>query len=69
MSAFCALCTSDVGPFIKRPFGKGDAFVDVCAGCDTDHPNTGRYSFGGGRTTGFAAYAAGRTGRSGRAGT
>jgi hypothetical protein len=30
----CAICTSDRGPFAKEPLGRGDAFVNVCAGCN-----------------------------------
>jgi hypothetical protein len=35
---FCAICTSDVGPFVTRPIGKDDALVRVCAACDDDPP-------------------------------
>lgn len=31
---FCAICTSDRGPFVRRPLGRGDALVNVCADCD-----------------------------------
>lgn len=46
--AFCALCTSDTGPFVQRPFGKADALVTVCKSCDEEHPRQGNYSFGDG---------------------
>lgn len=32
--SFCAICTSERGPFAKRPLGRGDADVLVCAKCD-----------------------------------
>lgn len=35
---FCAVCTGQRGPFARRPLGKGDAMVDVCASCDGDAP-------------------------------
>lgn len=34
MSRFCAICTSDRGPFVRRPLGKGNAAVAVCLECD-----------------------------------
>lgn len=35
MSAFCAICTGDRGPFVQRPLGRESALVTVCAECDT----------------------------------
>lgn len=35
MSAFCAICTGDRGPFVQRPLGRQSALVTVCAECDT----------------------------------
>jgi hypothetical protein len=36
---FCALCTSERGPFVDRPLGRDDAPVKVCARCDDEsHP-------------------------------
>lgn len=32
--AFCAICASERGPFAKRPLGRNDALVNVCADCD-----------------------------------
>lgn len=50
MSAFCAVCAADiVGDPLRRPLGKGDAMVNVCASCDEEHPRGGRYSFDGHR--------------------
>lgn len=34
--SFCALCTSEDGPFVTRPLGRNNALVRVCAGCDDD---------------------------------
>jgi hypothetical protein len=34
----CALCASDKGPFVQRPFGRDDALVTVCNACDTEPP-------------------------------
>lgn len=45
---FCALCTSERGPFRKRALGRNDAIVDVCQECDETHPRSGRYSFADG---------------------
>jgi hypothetical protein len=49
-AAFCALCTSERGPFVQRPLGRGNALVAVCGECDHTHPRSGRYSFEGGET-------------------
>jgi hypothetical protein len=38
MSKWCAICTSERGPFVQRPLGKGNALVTVCAACDEDSP-------------------------------
>ena len=35
---FCAICTSERGPFFQRPLGKDDALVSVCRDCDEDAP-------------------------------
>ena len=32
---WCAICTSDVGPFTREPLGRDNALVDVCADCTT----------------------------------
>lgn len=37
-SPFCAVCTSERGPFVKRPLGRGNALVTVCAACDAEPP-------------------------------
>ncbi len=42
---FCALCTSERGPFARRPFGISRALVNVCHRCDEEHPREGGYSF------------------------
>ena len=34
--SFCAICTSERGPFVSRPLGKNDALVAVCAECDEE---------------------------------
>ena len=44
---FCAVCTSEQGPFVERPLGKGNAPVLVCKACDEEHPRQGRYAFEG----------------------
>jgi hypothetical protein len=48
---FCAICTEDLAPDAARPrpLGRGGAIVSICASCDEEHPNSGRYSFDGGR--------------------
>lgn len=33
---FCAICTSERGPFEMRPLGRGGHPVSVCADCDTE---------------------------------
>lgn len=38
MSAFCAVCTSERGPFVRRPLGRDNALVSVCAKCDDEAP-------------------------------
>jgi len=42
MSAFCAICTDDRGPFVQRPLGRGDAMVSVCSACDDEPAKTKR---------------------------
>lgn len=42
---FCAVCTSERGPFVVAPMGRGDAPVLVCRECNEEHPRTGRYAF------------------------
>lgn len=49
MTPFCAICTSEVGPFVERGLGKNGAMVKVCEACRAEHPRQGRYAFGGGR--------------------
>lgn len=44
-SSFCAICTSERGPFVQRPLGKRCALVTVCEECDATHPRSGRYTF------------------------
>jgi hypothetical protein len=44
-ATFCALCTSERGPFVLRPLGKAGANVAVCPSCDSVHPRSGRISF------------------------
>lgn len=39
---FCAVCTSDRGPFVARPLGRNDALVSVCVSCDSDTPRARR---------------------------
>lgn len=34
--SFCAICTSEIGPFEYRPLGKGNAEVLVCRDCDDE---------------------------------
>lgn len=46
LGRFCALCTSDVGPFTTMNIGANDALVVVCERCVNEHPREGRYSFG-----------------------
>ncbi len=65
--AFCALCTSDIGPFLRLPLGRGGALVDVCGPCETEHPREGRYSFGGGDVAQVPRFGAGA--RAGTRGT
>lgn len=36
MKPFCAICTSERGPFSRHPLGKGDALVNVCERCDSE---------------------------------
>ena len=36
--SFCAICTSERGPFVRRPLGKRNAEVSVCTDCDTEPP-------------------------------
>ena len=36
MSAFCAICTDDRGPFVQRPLGRDGALVTVCHDCDEE---------------------------------
>ncbi len=51
---FCAICVDDLGPFVVRPLGKGNADVSVCAGCDSDHPRSGKVgTFGESTRTAF----------------
>jgi hypothetical protein len=38
VSAFCAICTGEAGPFARRPLGRGGAMVSVCRECDEDAP-------------------------------
>jgi hypothetical protein len=40
VSGFCAICTSERGPFVRRPLGRGDALVSVCADCDDEPART-----------------------------
>lgn len=47
MTRMCAVCLSQTPPFRKRPLGRNDALVDVCATCDDEHPRSGRYAFAG----------------------
>ena len=42
--SFCAVCTSDRGPFTEQPLGKNDALVLVCNRCSTVEPNQGKRS-------------------------
>lgn len=35
---FCAVCTSERGPFVQRPLGRGNALVTVCVECDVGAP-------------------------------
>ncbi len=48
---FCAICTDDIADGVQRPLGRGGALVTICKPCDEDGPESGRYSFGGGRET------------------
>lgn len=34
--SWCAICTSERGPFERRPLGKGNALVLVCRECDEE---------------------------------
>lgn len=36
MASFCAVCTSERGPFVQRPLGRDDALVTVCRACDSE---------------------------------
>lgn len=36
--SFCAICTGEAGPFVKRPLGKDNGLVSVCASCDEEAP-------------------------------
>ena len=68
-ATFCAVCTSEVGPFTLEPFGRAGAMVNVCHDCATVHPITGRYSFGerdGAGAPNTASHYSGRNGEGGR---
>lgn len=38
VTSFCAICTDDTGPFVRRPLGRDDALVVICESCDTETP-------------------------------
>lgn len=38
--SFCAICTSDRGPFTRHPVGKNGGLVVVCQSCATEEPDT-----------------------------
>jgi hypothetical protein len=43
----CAICTDAIiGPVKQEPLGRGNAMVNVCVTCATEHPRHGRYGFG-----------------------
>lgn len=48
MSKFCAICTSESGPFTPQPLGRNGALVLVCGPCNTESTSSGRYSFSDG---------------------
>lgn len=54
MISFCAICTADiVGEPLRRPLGKNDVIVNVCAGCDGDRPRERSYHRGYEQTPGL----------------
>ena len=47
MTAFCAICTSESGPF--QSVSVNGRNVNACARCCDEHPRAGGYTFGGGK--------------------
>lgn len=47
---FCAQCADRPG-YIKRPLEAGGHAYVLCKECDSEHPRSGRYSFGGREST------------------
>lgn len=52
VNKFCAVCTSETGPFDMEPLGRNGAMVLVCRSCRMETPGEREHLFGAGRSSG-----------------